>query len=65
MPEFASYEAKTHAAFGGAPIDTSDPKTLAWLIRHGYAVYIAGLEILCMLMMKLLCALYLRKVESI
>lgn len=46
-----------HAAPQGTP--------LAWLIRHGYAVYIAGLEILCMLMMKLLCALYLRKVESI
>jgi len=36
MPEYASYEAKTHAAFGGRPIDTSDPKVLAWLIRrHG------------------------------
>ena len=31
-----TYTEKTHAAFGGAPIDTSDPKTLAWLIRrHG------------------------------
>lgn len=32
----ASYEEKTHAAFGGGPIDTGDPKVLAWLIRrHG------------------------------
>ena len=31
-----SYTEKTHSAFHGAPIDTSDPKTLAWLIRrHG------------------------------
>ena len=36
MPEYASYEEKTHAAFGGAPIDTSDARVLAWLIRrHG------------------------------
>ena len=36
MPDYASYEEKTHAAFGGAPIDTGDPKVLAWLIRrHG------------------------------
>lgn len=33
---YASYEAKTHAAFHGRPIDTSDPRVLAWLIRrHG------------------------------
>lgn len=37
---------------------------LALLIRQGYPVYIAGLEILCMLVMRLLCPLYLRKVES-
>lgn len=31
-----SYEEKTHAAFGGGPIDTGDPRVLAWLIRrHG------------------------------
>ncbi len=31
-----TYTEKTHAAFGGAPIDTSDPQVLAWLIRrHG------------------------------
>ena len=31
-----AYTEKTHSAFHGAPIDTSDPKTLAWLIRrHG------------------------------
>lgn len=31
-----TYTEKTHAAFGGAPIDTSDPRVLAWLIRrHG------------------------------
>ena len=31
-----TYTEKTHAAFGGAPIDTADPKVLAWLIRrHG------------------------------
>ena len=31
-----TYTEKTHAAFGGAPIDTGDPKVLAWLIRrHG------------------------------
>ena len=38
MPEESSYsyEEKTHAAFGGAPIDTGNPRVLAWLIRrHG------------------------------
>lgn len=36
MPDYASYEEKTHAAFGGAPINADDPKVLAWLIRrHG------------------------------
>ena len=36
MSEYTSYEEKTHAAFKGQPIDTSDPKVLAWLIRrHG------------------------------
>ena len=38
MPEESSYsyEEKTHAAFGGAPIDTRNPRVLAWLIRrHG------------------------------
>ena len=38
MPEESSYsyEAITHAAFGGAPIDTGNPRVLAWLIRrHG------------------------------
>ena len=31
-----TYTEKTHAAFGGAPIDTADARTLAWLIRrHG------------------------------
>ena len=31
-----SYTAKTHAAFGDQPIDTADPRVLAWLIRrHG------------------------------
>ncbi len=31
-----TYTEKTHAAFHGAPIDTSDPRVLAWLIRrHG------------------------------
>ena len=31
-----SYTARTHAAFGGAPIDTGDPRVMAWLIRrHG------------------------------
>lgn len=38
MPEKSSYsyEEKTHAAFGGAPIDTGNPRVLAWLIRrHG------------------------------
>lgn len=38
---------------------------LAFLIRPGYAVYIASLEMLCMLLMRLLCdgyrRLYLRK----
>lgn len=36
MSEYRSYEEKTHAAFAGQPIDTSDPRVLAWLIRrHG------------------------------
>ena len=38
MPEESiySYEEITHAAFGGAPIDTDNPRVLAWLIRrHG------------------------------
>ena len=36
MSETLSYTAKTHAAFGDQPIDTADPRTLAWLIRrHG------------------------------
>lgn len=36
MSEYRSYEEKTHAAFKGQPIDTADPKVLAWLIRrHG------------------------------
>ena len=36
MSEDLSYTAKTHAAFGGQPIDTADPRVLAWLIRrHG------------------------------
>ena len=31
-----TYTAKTHAAFGDQPIDTADPRVLAWLIRrHG------------------------------
>ncbi|MGN0754178.1 MAG: transketolase [Aristaeellaceae bacterium] len=31
-----TYTEKTHAAFGSQPIDTGNPKTLAWLIRrHG------------------------------
>ena len=31
-----TYTERTHAAFGDRPIDTADPKTLAWLIRrHG------------------------------
>ena len=31
-----TYTARTHAAFGGQPIDTADPRVLAWLIRrHG------------------------------
>lgn len=36
MPELLSYTARTHAAFGTGPIDTADPRVLAWLIRrHG------------------------------
>ena len=36
MSEYRSYEEKTHAAFAGQPIDASDPRVLAWLIRrHG------------------------------
>ena len=36
MSEFRSYTEKTHAAFKGQVIDTSDPKVLSWLIRrHG------------------------------
>ena len=38
MPEESIhlYEETTHAAFGGAPIDTGNPRVLAWLIRrHG------------------------------
>jgi len=36
MSGYTSYTEKTHAAFGGAPIDTGDAKVLAWLIRrHG------------------------------
>ena len=38
MPEESSYlyEEITHAAFGGAPIDTGTPRVLAWLSRrHG------------------------------
>ena len=31
-----TYTERTHAAFQGAPIDTADPRVLAWLIRrHG------------------------------
>ena len=31
-----TYTARTHAAFGDQPIDTADPRVLAWLIRrHG------------------------------
>ena len=31
-----TYTEKTHAAFGDGPIDTADPRVLAWLIRrHG------------------------------
>jgi len=31
-----TYTEKTHAAFGGSPIDTADARVLAWLIRrHG------------------------------
>lgn len=41
---------------------------LAWLIRHGYSVYTAGLELLCMLLLSTLCAgfrrLYLRNQAS-
>lgn len=36
MSEYRSYEEKTHAAFARQPIDASDPRVLAWLIRrHG------------------------------
>lgn len=36
MSEYRSYEEKTHVAFAGQPIDASDPRVLAWLIRrHG------------------------------
>ena len=36
MSQYRSYEEKTHAAFAGQPIDVSDPRVLAWLIRrHG------------------------------
>ena len=36
MSDYRSYEEKTHAAFAGQSIDTSDPRVLAWLIRrHG------------------------------
>ena len=36
MSDYRSYEEKTHAAFAGQPIDASDPRVLAWLIRrHG------------------------------
>ena len=36
MSDYRSYEEKTHAAFGGQPINTADPRVLAWLIRrHG------------------------------
>ena len=36
MSEYRSYEEKTHAAFAGQPIDASDPRVLAWMIRrHG------------------------------
>ena len=36
MSDILSYTAKTHAAFGDQPIDTADPRVLAWLIRrHG------------------------------
>lgn len=36
MPDEASYTALTHAAFGQGPIDTANPRVLAWLIRrHG------------------------------
>ncbi len=38
---------------------------LAWLIRHGYSIYAAGLELGCMVLLSSLCALldrfYLRK----
>lgn len=41
---------------------------LAWLIRHGYGVYVAGLELLCMLLLSTLCAgfrrFYLRNQDS-
>ena len=36
MSETCTYTAKTHAAFAGQPIDTADPRVMAWLIRrHG------------------------------
>ena len=36
MTDYPTYEALTHAAFGGQAPDVSDPKVLAWLIRrHG------------------------------
>ena len=36
MSQYRSYEEKTHAAFAGQPIDASDPRVLAWMIRrHG------------------------------
>ncbi len=38
---------------------------LALLIVHGYGTYIAGLELLCMLLLKRLSSLYLRNQESI
>lgn len=37
---------------------------LAIMIVHGYPVYIAGLELLCMLLLTQLCSLYLRNQES-
>ena len=44
-----------------APVGTP----LAWLIRPGYGTYLAGLELLCMLVLSSLCAgvrsIYLRK----
>lgn len=38
---------------------------LAMMIVHGYPLYIAGLELLCMLLLTQLCSLYLRNQESI